>query len=162
MAVTYNEQQKSILSLYALISAGAILTALPFSLLPYAGMACILVGFIAGYIYRMRNREYYFMVRHTTYIIRTVWWSFLILLAGVFFFACILVYNGDLSPIYQLMQQADRGVPPNQSDVRIMQDTFVRLNKDLIVISAIFCLMPYPAFVLYRCFKGVREIKKGG
>ena len=154
--------EKILLNLYALIAAGTVLCVLPFSLLPYAGLACITVGFIAAYVYRWRNRYNSLVQTHTTHIIHTMWWSMLILLIGIFMFACILVYNGDLSAIYNMMQEADKGIIVSEEDVRLMQITFVQINKKLILIAGAIALLPYPLYIFARVIKGVRSIKKAG
>ena len=157
---SYTETEKNILTLYALTTAGAILSMIPLSLLPYAGLACVTVGFIACYIFRMRNKNNELMVFHTTYLIQTMWWASLILVIGILLFACIIFFNGDLSSIYQLMGDAERGLLPEESDIRAMQGEFVRSNVTLILIAAIFCLLPFPLYILFKTLKGVKILTK--
>lgn len=158
--IFYTHTHKTIFNLYALIAAGGILMMLPFALLPYAGMACLTVGFIAAYIYRWKNRGDEFMRFHTTYAIRTMWWSLLILLIGVFFFGCILFFNGDLTPIHQMMADAEKGMIANEADIRSMQYNFVRDNMSLIIIAGAITLLPYPIYIVVRCIKGAQMVKK--
>ena len=159
---TYNASEKKILTLYALITAGTILSMLPFLLLPYAGLASISVGFLAAYIYRFKNRDNEFMVFHTTYLIRVLWWSSLILIVGIAMFACIIVFNGDLSSIDYLMMQAQQGLPPTEVEVLEMQRNFVSANRTLITIAAAFCLLPYPLFIFVKIIKALLIIRKKG
>ena len=158
--IFYSYNHKTILNLYALLAAGAILTILPFSLLPYAGMACLLVGFIAAYIYRYRNRHDDFMRFHTTYAIRTMWWSTLILLIGVFLFGCILFFNDNLTAINALMAQAEKGVIANKADIGVMQAQFIYANKSLIILTGTITLLPCPLYIVARTIKGAAMVKK--
>jgi uncharacterized membrane protein len=152
----YTSDQKTILSLYALIAAGATLCMIPVSLLPFAGMACLLVGHIAAYIYKWRYSENDFMVENLRYIIRTLWWSFVILMVGIFMFGCLIFLNGDLSALNNLRIQTDKGIIPSQQDIQMMQGQFVQDNRGLILMSAFFCLMPYPLYIAGRILQKVK------
>ena len=160
MKTNYSDDQKTLISLYALVGAGSIMMMIPFSLLPYAGLACAFVGLIAAYIYRFKNKTNLMMAYHCTYIIRTLWWSSLILIAGIVIFGSIIFLNGDMSSIHQLMLGAERGVVPSETDVLIMQYNFIQANKGLIYIAGIIGLLPYPAYLIYRTIKGVRQLVK--
>jgi len=153
-----NETQKNIVAVYALIGAGSLMMTIPYSLLPFAGLACSMVGFVSAYVYRWKHKDNQKMQEHMTYIIRTVWWSSLILLIGTAIFASILVSNGDLSMINDLMANAENGMIPSDGDIRAMQAMFVHENMRLITIGAVVGLLPYPLYLIYRMVKGVRRI----
>lgn len=157
----YTESEKIILNLYALVATGAILSVIPFTLLPFAGMACLTIGLIAAYIYRYKGKGDQLVRYHTTNLIRAMWWSVLVLMAGVIAFSCVLVFNGDLTPIMKLMEASEKGIVPTEDDVRIMQANFVYVNQQLIVWAAALSFLPFPLFVLFRVFKGVLAVKKG-
>ena len=156
---TYTRNDKKILNLYGLIVAGAILTMIPVSVVPYAGLACLTVGFIAAYFYRYGNRNDAFMVAQTTYVIRTMWWSTLILFIGIAMFACIIVFNGDLSGIHALMERTEKGLLITETEIQAMQARFVQANLKLISIAALLCLLPYPVYIIARAIQGVKSIK---
>ena len=156
------QNQKAILSLYALIGAGSLMMVIPASIILFAGIACALVGFFACYFYRWKYKADEAMVFHAGYLIRTTWWSSLILLIGLIVFGSIIFGNGDMGAINQMMQSAERGIVPNDADIIRMQLEFVQTNRTLIYIAAL-ALLPYPAFLLYRIVKGVKLlIKKEG
>jgi uncharacterized membrane protein len=151
-------EQKNIISIYALVTVGAILMLAPYALLPFAGFACMTVGFVSAYIYKWRRSDNAVMVNHMKYIIRTTWWATLILFIGVILFASIIISNGDLSSINALMDSAERGVVPTESDILAMQMQFVQSNLKLISISAIITLAPYPLYLIYRMVRGVQTL----
>lgn len=159
---TLTETQKTALNVYAMVAAGSVLMLIPVSIVPFAGLACLMVGFIAAYVYRARNREDGLMVSHMGYVIRTVWWSSLILLAGLVVFTSVLMANGDTSMITDLMKQAEKGIIPTEADVRAMQALFVQTNADLIIMTAAVTLLPYPLYLAFRMVSGVRKAVAGG
>lgn len=152
--------QKNILAVYALIAVGSVMMMVPFSLFPFAGMACSFVGFASAYVYRWKHKDDALMSEHMTYIIRTVWWSSLILLVGMLIFCSIIMTNGDLSMIYNLMDSTQNGILPTDADVRAMQIAFVNTNMDYITLGAIIGLLPYPLCLAYRMVRGVRKITR--
>lgn len=155
-----NQNKKTILGLYALIGAGSLMMVTPFSIIPFAGISCAFVGFIACYFYRWKHKDNEDIVFHTSYLIRTTWWSSLILLVGVIVFGSIIFGNGDTSMIDQMIKSAERGIIPNEGDIMRMQIQFVQTNQKLIMLAAIIALLPYPAFLLYRIIKGARLVVK--
>lgn len=159
--MSMTEPQKTALNIYAMVTAGSVLMLIPYSLIPFAGIACLFVGFIAAYIYRARNKENMFLHSHMSYIIRTVWWSSLLLLVGLAVFTSIILSNGDLSMITDLLSEAERGIIPNENDIRMMQAGFVHSNASLITMAAIIGLLPYPVFLAWRMVKGIRLSVRG-
>lgn len=160
MSSSLTAVQKNIMGVYALIACGSVMMLVPHPTIPFAGLACSLVGFLSAYMYRWRNKSDDMMQFHMTYIIRTVWWSSLILLVGLFLFATVLFNNGDLSMVYNVMGDAEKGVLPTDADMRAMQLDFVRTNMTLISITAAVCLLPYPLYLIVRMFNGVRKVLK--
>jgi uncharacterized membrane protein len=154
-----SKQDKEIISLYALVTVGSILMVIPYSILPFAGLACAFVGFAAAYFYKWFKRGGDAMQFHARYIIKTGWWSTLILFIGILIFGSIIYFNGDLSSIFALVDGAGRGVVPNENEIRLMQLQFIRDNLSLIGLGAIV-LIPYPAFLIYRMIRGVRKLIK--
>lgn len=152
--------RKKILSVYAMVAAGSIMMLIPVSLIPLAGFSCAMVGFITAYLYRWRAGDNSLMSEHMTFVIRTVWWASLILLVGMGLFASVLMSNGDLSMIHDLVAQAERGLVPTESDIQMMQAAFVQANKRLIAVAAIICLLPYPLYLVVRMVNGVRRVCK--
>lgn len=152
------KQDKEIVTLYAMITVGSILMLIPYGALPFAGMACAFVGFISAYFYKWRHKGNEVMQFHTKHIIRTSWWSSLILLIGVVVFGGIVYNNGDLSAINQAMQAAERGVIPTDGDIQRMQLQFVKDNMQLILIAAAIGLLPYPAYLITKMVQGVKKI----
>lgn len=159
--MTMSDTQKTALNVYAMVAAGMVLMLIPVSLVPFAGLACMTVGFIAAYLYRARNKDNLFLHSHMRYIIRTVWWASLILIIGLIIFSSILVLNGDISMITDMRDQAERGVIPTESDIRVMQANFVHTNADLILIAAFLALLPYPLYIAWRMVKGIRSAVQG-
>lgn len=151
---------KNLTSLYAMIGAGSIMMVIPYSFIPFAGIACAFVAWIACYMYRWRNRGNELYQFHTTYLIRTIWWSSLILMLGVIVFGSIIFGNGDMSAINAMMESAQRGVIADQADILRMQIEFVRANSEIIIGAGIFCLLPYPLFLMYRIVRGIRILTK--
>ena len=149
---------KTLISLYALVGAGSIMMIIPISLVPFAGLACAIVGFISAYIYRWKYKTDDLYQFHCTYIIRTIWWSSFILTIGIIVFGSIIFLNGDMAPINSMMASAERGVVPTEYDIYKMQIDFVQLNKGIIMIAALIALLPYPAYLIYRTFKGVKKL----
>ena len=152
--------QKTILTVYALVLAGGILAVIPIAILPVAGLSCLLVATIAAYIYRARDRNL-LIQSHMTHIIRTVWLSSLVLLIGVMVFCGIILSNGDLSMIYAMNDAAQQGIIPSENDIRLMQHQFLAANHDLILIAAMWGLLPYPLYLIYRLGNGVRRVITG-
>lgn len=151
--------QKTSLTVYAMTLVGSLLMMVPTGIIPFAGMACLVVGLGSAYIYRWRSNDPV-MTQNMTYMIRTVWWATLILFIGITFFCSIIVTNGDLSMIHALTEQAERGLVPTDSDIRIMQHHFLNTNKKIIQISALISLLPYPLYLIVRTVKGARAITK--
>lgn len=160
MAATEQDIKKTLLTLYALVGAGSIMMLIPYMLLPYAGIACAFVGLMSAYFYRWKQKNNMMMAFHTTYIIRTVWVSSLILTIGVILFGCIIFYNGDMSVINMMMANVENGVVPSEADIASMQHIFVQTNKGLIITTALFVLTPYPLYLVYRTIKGLRTLTK--
>jgi len=154
-----SKQDREIISIYALVTVGSILMVVPYSALPFAGIACAFVGFIAAYIYKWRCKNDDIMVYHMRFIIRTSWWSTLILMIGIFIFGSIIYSNGDLSPIISVMDAAQRGMIPSDNDIRVMQLQFVGQNLSLIITAAI-ALLPYPIYLIARMIQGVRQLRR--
>lgn len=159
---TLSEIQKTIISVYAMVFVGALMMLIPMSLIPYAGLACMSVGFISSYVYKWKNKHDEIMTYHMGYIVRTTWWSSLILLIGVGIFCSILISNGDLSAITNLMSNANNGVIPTENDIMVMQITFVKSNLKLITFAGGLCLIPYPVYLIYRAINGVRKLINDG
>lgn len=158
----YSHTEKTVLHLYAMIAAGTVLSMMPLSFLPYAGLACMLVGFMAAYVYRFKDRDNEVMSRHMRYITATMWWSVPVLFVGIALFGCIVYFNGDLGAIHALMADTEKGIVPTEDDVRAMEIAFIGANQSLIMIAAAITLLPYPLFILWRIFRGVRMVKKKG
>lgn len=154
----YTKDQKNIMGLYAMIGAGSILTFVPYSILPIAGFVSVFVGWIASFAYRFKYRDNDMYQFHMKYLNGTILLSSLVLMICVFFFGSIVYFNGDLGPVNDVMQAAERGVVPTQADIARMQYEFVMTNKDLISMTAIFTLSPYPIYLISRIVKGVRKI----
>jgi uncharacterized membrane protein len=154
------DRKKDILSIYAMVSVGAIMMLIPYSLIPFAGFAAMTVGFLSAYIYRARAKDNIVLKEHMTRVIRTVWWSNLILLVAVIAFCSIIVSNGDLSMINALMNSAEKGVLPTESDIQAMQIDFVKTNIMLIGWTAMFTLSAYPIYILFHMVKGARLLTK--
>jgi len=152
------QTQKTIASLYAMVGAGSIMMVVPYSMIPYAGIACALVGFIATYIYKFKNKGNELYQFHCRYLIRTVWISSLILMLGIIVFGSIIFLNGDMSAINDMMLSAERGVVPSEYDIYAMQMQFVIVNKSIIILAAVIALLPYPLYLIYRTIKGVRVL----
>jgi len=55
---------------------------------------------------------------------------------------------------------SNNGVVPDQGDIAKMQLHFFYANKSLIVKAGLFCLLPYPIYLLYRIIKGVKILTK--
>jgi hypothetical protein len=91
-----------------------------------------------------------------------MWWSTLLAFMCVFLFGSIVYFNGDLSPVNAMIQQAERGVVPNDADIAVMNASFVQLNRDLILWTAIATLPLYPLYIIIRVLMGVRSIIKEG
>lgn len=155
------ESQKTALNIYAMVTAGTVLMLIPYSLIPFAGFACLLVGFISAYVYRSRNKDNIFLRSHMTHIIRTIWWSTLLLMVGLSLFTSIILSNGDLSMIYDLVAQAERGIIPNDEDIGMMVSSFVHRNTSLILTASMIGLLPYPAFLAWRMINGIRLSVRG-
>lgn len=132
---------------------------IPFGILPIAGIACLIVGMVGAYYYRWHDKTP-LMSHHMTYIIRSVWWSSLVLLIGICLFCAIIVSNGDLSMIHALNEAAQNGIIPNENDVIAMQHQFLNVNHDIILLAAFWGLTPYPIYLGYRLINGVRKVIK--
>lgn len=154
------KSQKNILGLYGLFGAGAVMMMTPYGIIPFAGLACVLVVFFAAYFYRWRKNNNNDFKFHMTHIIRTSWLSQLVLLIGIILFGTIIYSNGDMTSINALMDMAERGIVPNENDISIMQLKFTEENKNLILMSGAVCLLPYPLYLFYRIVKGVRLLLK--
>lgn len=153
-----NKDQKEIMSLYALVMVGALMMLIPYSLIPFAGVACMSVGLIATYFYKWRYKSNDVMQFHMSYIIRTVWWSTLILTIGVGLFCSILWSNGDWSIIYSMQDSMARGVIPTEADMQRSIWNFVQNNSALIQWTALLSLPPYPVYLIYRAVSGVKKL----
>ena len=160
MASSISATQKNILGVYALLAAGSVMMLIPHPTIPFAGLACLLVGFASAYIYRWRHKDDDLMQTQMTYAIRTMWWSSLILLIGIILFCLVLYNNADLSMVYDILGEAERGIVPTDADIRMMQASFVRTNVKLISITAAICLLPYPLYLIGRFGMGVKRTLK--
>ncbi len=154
----FNKDQKEIVSLYALVMVGALMMLVPYSLIPFAGVACMSVGLIATYFYKWKYKSNDVMQFHMSYIIRTVWWSTLILMIGVGLFCSVLWANGDWSVINGMMNSVERGVVLSESDAQRFIFTFVETNASLIQWTALASLPPYPVYLIYRAISGVKKL----
>jgi len=155
---TLSKIDKEIITLYAMITVGAILMLIPYGMLPFAGFACAFVGFVSAYVYKWRYKNNADIRFHMGHIIRTTWWSSLILTVGVMIFGCIVYFNGDISAINQVMQSAERGIVPSDGDIQRMQLQFVKDNMTLILVGAAVALLPYPVYLITKMVQGVRKI----
>jgi uncharacterized membrane protein len=153
-----NKDQKEIISLYALVMVGALMMLVPYSLRPFAGVACMSVGLIATYFYKCKYKSNDLIQFHMRYIIRTVWWSTLILVVGVGLFCSILGANGDWSSVYNVQESIARGVILTESDMKIAIFSFVETNSTLISWVALLSLPPYPLYLAYRAICGVKKL----
>lgn len=153
-----NDIQKTCLTVYALTLVGSLLMMIPMGVLPFAGLACVIVGLGSAYIYRWRSSHGEMMHEHMAYIIRTIWWATLILFVGIGLFCSIIIANGDLSMVYDLMEQTEKGLIPTDADIRAMQYKFLDANSKIIGIAAFFGLLPYPLYLIYRLIRGVRRV----
>lgn len=158
MSKSLSQDQKTIISLYAMVFVGAMLMLLPMPLVAYAGISSMVIGLLSAYIYRFKKKDDDIMSYHMNDIIGAVWKSTLILLIGVILFGCIVYFNGDLGPIHSVMESADKGVIPTEQDVYEMQYKFIQTNYGLITSTAIVVFLPYPLYLLYRMIKGVRKV----
>jgi len=148
--------QKNIIGLYSMMMAGGILSVIPYSLFPMAGMACILVVWISAIVQKLRAKDDEIIRFHMSYINRTVLWSILVMMLCIFLFGCLVFFNGDMSAIKSMMRSAESGIILETGDVAMMQYEFVMANKDLIVWAALISFIPYPAYLIYKSVKGVR------
>lgn len=158
MTNQYSNNTKTLLGVHALVGAGSLMMLIPYMMLPYAGVSCAFVGLMAAYFYRWRNKGDDMMVYNTSYIIRTVWISSLILTVGIILFACIIFFNGDMSVVNTMMANAEKGIVPTEYDIYAMQHIFVQTNRALIITTALITLSPYPLYLIYRTLKGVKSI----
>lgn len=152
--------QKKISALYAMIGAGAIMTMIPYSFIPFAGMSCLIVAVFACYLYRFQYKGNQVMGFHTRHLIRTFWLSNIIIIAGIILFGSIIFLNGDMTALNTLFAAAEKGVIANESDVMRMQITFVHANEKLIKLAALISLLPYPFYLIYRVTKGIKILNQ--
>jgi len=157
-------EQKQIINLYALLASSAVMMCLIHPMIIMAGIALFIVLLVGVYYYRFRFRDNSMLQHHTRAISRTIWLSFPISLLGIFLYGCIIYFNGDMSPIDRLMEQAQKGVVANQDDIATMQWTLVRLNIDLIEAAFPVAIFPTPTFIVIRSILGVHHVikKEGG
>lgn len=155
-----DKNQREILSLYAFMGAGSLMMVIPFFVIPFVGLTCAFVAFMACYFYRWRQKNNEDMVFHTSYLIRTSWWSSLILVVGIIVFGSIIFGNGDMGSLNSLINSTQAGVIPTEEDILRMQIDLVEANKSLILIAGAVSLLPYPLFIIYRVVKGVKILTK--
>ncbi len=156
------EQFKKILSVYAMIAVAAIMICIPYMIIMTAGLSLMAMVWIFCYFYKFRSKSQPVPNRHFRYMIRTMWWSTLVAFVCVFLFGSIVYFNGDLSPVNAMIQQAERGVVPNDADIAVMNASFIQLNRDLILWTAIATLPLYPLYIIIRVLMGVQSIIKEG
>jgi hypothetical protein len=145
-----------------MLSVAAILMCLPYPMLMISGLALFTTVFLSCYFYRWQWRNDAVMKPHIKNVCRLIWQSTFLLFIGIILFGCIVYFNGDTSPIHTLAERAQRGVIASEADIAAMQIAFIELNKSLIVITAIMCLLPYPLFILIKSFLNVRGFVKKG
>ena len=146
-----------------MMGVGSIMMVVPYSVIPFVGFVSVFVAFMACYFYRWRHKHDEEMVFHTKYLVRTSWWSSLILVLGIIIFGSIIFTNGDLTALNNLIKSSQAGVIPTENDIALMQINFVNANKKIIICAAIISLLPYPLYLFYRMVKGVKIlIKKEG
>jgi hypothetical protein len=143
-----------------MLVASVVLMMIPHPIIVISGISLFLVVFIATYIYRFQNRGNEIIKNYYKGVTKVIWQSSLILLVGVLLFGCIVYFNGDLSPVDRLMAHAQKGVIANPADIAAMQIAFINLNKELILLAAFICLLPYPAFVIVKSFLNVKNLMK--
>ena len=153
---------KKILNVYAMIAVAAIMMCIPYPMIMLAGVSLTGIVWIFCYIYKYQSKAQTISRHHYGYMIKTMWLSMAVALVSVFIFGSVVYFNGDLSPIQALMQQAERGVIPNETDIAVMNVSFIQLNKDLIIWTALATLPIYPLFILFRVLRGARRLIKEG
>lgn len=157
---TYTKDQKTVFSLYAFVLTGSILLVIPYSLIPIAGLACVLVGLPSAYLYRRTFKDKPPARQAMTDLIGTIWWAQLILTVAIGLFVSVLAANGDFTAIDTLMADAEKGIVPTETDMRAMQLSFVQDNLSLITWTALLTLPVYPVFLVVRLVGGIRRFLK--
>ena len=152
--------QKKSLFLYATVMAGSLLMLIPQPVLPFMGLTFMMTGFIGAYIVRSQHKNNALLKNMTTYLIRTIWWSVLLLGIGLFLFISIIYANGDFTTMNEFRNTTESGVLPTDNEVRVMQWEFIQTNATLISWAAIICLLPYPIFLMVRLLTGVHKTLK--
>lgn len=155
-----SKDQKEIMSLYALVMVGALMMLVPYSLIPFAGIACMSVGLVATYLYKWKYKSNEVMQFHMSYIISTIWWSTLILMVAMGLFFSVLWANGDWSAIYSVRNSLERGIILSESDMQRLIWKFIQDNATLIQWSALLTLPTYPIYLIYRTVSGVKKLIK--
>lgn len=148
------KQQNIISSLYAVLLVVTI-----GSFVPYMGIAGIcsimfVVVFIALYVYRARAVEDDLLHNHTTYLIRSIWISSLLMIIGF----PIFYVMGDHFVIEQMYQNVAAGHSiPTQNDLHLLSAQYMKDNVSAAIISFAPCVL----YFLYRLLRGTERAIKG-
>ena len=154
-----NQEQKSIMMVYAIIIASMLVGFIPHAFAALAAIILFTAALVTAYSQRRRAAAGTLTRDHMRFIIRTIWAS-----GGIGFFAIIaasiyILGNFDPAPVQgcadQMISFGDSAV------VESCLKEFVDLNFNVFVIGTIIGAAPLVGYLLWRMGYGLSRLFKG-
>lgn len=147
------KEQKTILQIYYALIASVILSILPSIVAQTFGFILFIVIFMATYYFRHKSDEKSLTHNHTQFIIKSIWVSSLVLLAGM---GAAYLF-GDHSIIYNAVDYVKAGNFFTESQLNNIIMNYMKEN----IFVFLFTLMPCLIYLIYRLCKGTVHAQKG-
>lgn len=165
------KEQTYVIWLYGAIWAAAILICIPSITFSIVASILFIVLLIAAYIMRTKADEGSLSYNHSSYIIRTLWFSIFILPAITMILASIyMLPNIDDSSILPCAQPLADHIIANPEDDSITKlygfikpciRNFLFDNRQTFLIATLIAALPILAYLIYRLSKGTERALKG-
>ena len=154
MTNTDNKQQNTLASLYAVLFVLTAASLMPYPNVAVLGTILFLFVFIALYVFKAKAEEGDLLHNHTTYLIRSIWISSLLLILGIAFF----FFAGDHFVMTQMMEDvAQTAAMPTEEDLHLLSQQYLQDNISILTLS----FAPGLIYFLYRLCKGAARAVKG-
>ena len=141
-------EQKKIVTFYALLIAAVIFNFLPSMQIQTVGLIIFFVCFIGLYIARGTAKKASMMYSHGSYMIKSIWISSLFFLIGGVFAGVF----GDHSIIDGIIDSITQGVVIAPDEMNNMMIEYAKSNFVVFLLS----LLPSILYLLYRFVRGLR------
>lgn len=156
-----NKEQKTIVQLYAVFSAGILMNFIPSAVVQIFALCLLIVVLIAAYIYKAKAKLDSLMYNHTTYLIGTIWASSLLLFIGMVIATFWVYEKGDHALIETIITGMNDGVMFTEKELAGIFSDYVHQNLTLLLTATVSTLGPGLIYMIYRVSKGTARALKG-